>query len=168
MVGFLEDITERVRAEQALRSSEERLAKAFRSSPDAISIARQEDDRILEVNDTWEALFGYGRDEAVGRTPVELGLWGTADRERFLRLLDTEHRVRDFEWSLRTRAGGIRSVVLGADIHEMGGEPCVITFTRDLTQQRRAEAEAQEQRLEVAHLSRVAVLGSSPARLRTS
>ena len=160
MVGFLEDVTERVRTDQALRSSEERLAKAFRSSPDAISIARQEDDRLLEVNDTWEALFGYGRDKAVGRTLVELGLWGTADRERFLRLLDTEHRVRDFAVDLRTRTGGIRSVVVGADIHEMGGEPCVITFTRDLTQQRRAEAEAQEQRLEVAHLSRVAVLGA--------
>ena len=160
MVGFLEDVTERVRTEQALRSSEERLAKAFRSSPDAISIARQEDDRLLEVNDTWEALFGYGRDKAVGRTLVELGLWGTADRERFLRLLDTEHRVRDFAVDLRTRTGGIRSVVVGADIHEMGGERCVITFTRDLTQQRRAEAEAQEQRLEVAHLSRVAVLGA--------
>jgi PAS domain S-box-containing protein len=160
MVGFLEDVTERVRTEQALRSSEERLAKAFRSSPDAISFARQEDDRLLEVNDTWETMFGYGRDKAVGQTPVELGLWGTADRERFLRLIDTEHRVRDFEVDLRTRTGGIRSVVLGADIHEMGGEPCIITFIRDLTQQRRAEAEAQEQRLEVAHLSRVAVLGA--------
>ena len=105
MVGFLEDVTERVRTDQALRSSEERLAKAFRSSPDAISIARQEDDRLLEVNDTWEAMFGYGRDKAVGRTLVELGLWGTADRERFLRLLDTEHRVRDFEVDLRTRTG---------------------------------------------------------------
>jgi PAS domain S-box-containing protein len=159
MVGFLEDVTERVRTEQALRSSEERLAKAFRSSPDAIAIARQEDDRLLEVNDTWEKLFGYGRGEVVGRTPVELGLWGTADRERFLRLLDSEHRVRDFEVELRTRTGGIRPVVLGADIDEMGGEPCVITFTRDLTEQRRAEAEAQQQRLEVAHLSRVAMLG---------
>ncbi len=160
MVGFLEDVTERVRTDQALRSSEERLAKAFRSSPDAISIARQEDDRLLEVNDTWEALFGYGRDKAVGRTPLQLGLWGAADRERFLQLLDTDHRVRDFAVDLCTRTGGIRSVVVGADIHEMGGEPCVITFTRDLTQQRRAEAEAQEQRLEVAHLSRVAVLGA--------
>ena len=150
----------RVRAEQVLRTSEERLAKAFRSSPDAISIARKEDDCLLEVNDTWEALFGCGRDKAVRRTLVELGLWGAADRERFLRLLDTEHRVRDFAVDLRTRTGGIRSVVVGADIHEMGGEPCVITFTRDLTQQRRAEAEAQEQRLEVAHLSRVAVLGA--------
>jgi C4-dicarboxylate-specific signal transduction histidine kinase len=41
----------------------------------------------------------------------------------------------------------------------MSGEPCIITFIRDLTEQRRAQAEAQEQRMEVAHLSRVAMLG---------
>ena len=159
VMGFLRDVSERVRAEQALRSSEERLAKAFRSSPDAIAITRQEDDRLLEVNDTWEKLFGYTRDAVMGRTPVDLGLWGPTDRERFRRLIHTEQRVRDFEVDLRTRTGSIRAVVLGADIHEMGGEPCVITFTRDLTEQRRAEAEAQQQRLEVAHLSRVAMLG---------
>ena len=159
LIGVNADVTERVRAERALRSSEERLAKTFRSSPDAIAITRREDDRILEVNGTWEELFGYRRDDAVGRTPVELGLWETTDRERFRQLLAAGHPVRDFEVELRTRTGGVRPVVLGADTDEMGGEPCVITYTRDLTEQKRAEAEAREQRLEVAHLSRVAMLG---------
>jgi PAS domain S-box-containing protein len=159
MVGFLQDVTERLRTDEALRSSEERFSKAFRSSPDAVSITRQKDDRILEVNDTWQTLFGYGRDEVLGRTPVELGLWRTADRNRFRALLDAERRVRDFEVELRTLTGEIRQVVVGADTVEMGGEACYIIFVRDITERRRAEAEAQQQRLEVAHLSRVAMLG---------
>jgi PAS domain S-box-containing protein len=159
MVGFLQDVTERRDTDEALRSSEERFSKAFRSSPDAIAITRQRDDYILEVNDTWQSLFGYGRDEALGRTHVELGVWRAGDRERFRELLDTEPRVRDFEVELRTLTGEIRQVVIGADTVEMGGEACYITFIRDITERRRAEAEAQQQRLEVAHLSRVAMLG---------
>jgi PAS domain S-box-containing protein len=159
MVGFLQDVTERLRTDEALRSSEERFSKAFRSSPDAITITRQNDDRILEVNDTWQSLFGCRRDAAMGRTHVELGVWRVADRERFRELLDTEPRVRDFEVELRTMTGEIRQAVVGADTVEMGGEACYITFIRDITERRRAEAEAQQQRLEVAHLSRVAMLG---------
>ncbi len=159
MVGFLQDVTERLRTDEALRSSEERFSKAFRSSPDAIAITRQQDDRILEVNDTWQSLFGYDRDAAVGRTHVELAVWKAADRVRFRELLETEPRVRDFEVELRTLTGETRQVVIGADTVEMGGEACYITFIRDITERRRAEAEAQQQRLEVAHLSRVAMLG---------
>jgi two-component system, LuxR family, sensor kinase FixL len=159
MVGFLQDVTERERTDAVLRSSEERFSKAFRSSPDAIAITRQTDDRILEVNDTWQSLLGHGRDQAIGRTHVELEVWRVADRARFRELLDTEPQVRDFEVELRTKTGEIRQVVVGADTVEMGGEPCYITFIRDITERKRAEAEAQQQRLEVAHLSRVAVLG---------
>ena len=159
MVGFLQDVTERLRTHEALRSSEERFSKAFRSSPDAIAITRQRDDQILEVNDTWQSLFGYPRDEALGKTHVALGAWSAADRVRFRGLLDAEPQVRDFEVELRTTTGEIRQVLIGADTVEMGGEPCYITFIRDITERKRFEAEAQRQRIEVAHLSRVAMLG---------
>ena len=80
MVGFIEDVTERTRSDQALRSSEERFSLVFRSSPQAIQITRQRDARILEVNDTWEAVFGYGREEAIGRTAADLGMFIVAGR----------------------------------------------------------------------------------------
>ena len=71
MVGFAADVSERMHADQALRSSEERFSKAFRSSPDAILITCRGDGRILEVNDTWEAVFGHtprgGRRPHAGR-----------------------------------------------------------------------------------------------------
>jgi len=161
MVGFLEDVTERVRHDQALRSSEERLAKAFRSSPDAIGICRQEDGRILDVNNMWERVFGYSRSDAAGRTAEELGLYvRLGDRDWLRERLAAGHNVREYEIEVRTRTGEIRQVTIAADTVEMGGEACFIFFIRDITEQRRAEAEAQEQRLEVAHLSRVAVLGA--------
>jgi PAS domain S-box-containing protein len=113
----------------------------------------------LEANATWQTMFGYSRDEVLGRTVVELGIWTAPERERFRGLLDTEPRVREFEVELRTRTREIRQVVVGADTVEMGGEACYIVFIRDVTERKRAEAESQQQRLEVAHLSRVAMLG---------
>jgi PAS domain S-box-containing protein len=160
MVGFIQDVTERTRSDQALRSSEERFSLIFRSSPQAIQMTRQRDARILEVNDTWEAVFGYARAEAVGRTASELGMYlAPHERERMLGLLDSGHPIRDYEVELRTRSGEVRQVTIDAERVEVGGEPCHLTFLRDVTERRQAELEAQEQRLQVAHLSRVAMLG---------
>jgi PAS domain S-box-containing protein len=160
MVGFIQDVSERTRSDQALRSSEERFSLVFRSSPQAIQINRQRDARILEVNDTWEAMFGYGREEVIGRTAADLGMFiSPADRARLLRLLDEGHPVREHELELRTRSGEARQVTIDAERVDVGGEPCYLTFIRDVTERRQAEAEAQKQRLQVAHLSRVAMLG---------
>jgi len=160
MVGFIADVSERTRSEHVLRSSEERFSKAFRSSPDAIMILRRTDGRILEVNSTWERTFGYTRAEAVGRAPESLGLYPSVeDRERLERFLATASRLSDSAVELRTRTGALLQATLSADTVEMAGEPCFITFARDVTARMRAEAEAQEQRHQVAHLGRVAMLG---------
>ena len=55
-------------AEEALRLSEEKFARAFANNPAAITITRLDDGIFLEVNDTWVALNGYSREEAVGQS----------------------------------------------------------------------------------------------------
>ncbi|HKU62779.1 MAG TPA: ATP-binding protein, partial [Gemmatimonadales bacterium] len=82
-----------------------------------------------------------------------------SDREHMLGLLDAGHPVRDYELELRTRSGMVRQVTIDGERVDVGGEPCYLTFIRDVTERRQAEVEAQEQRLQVAHLSRVAMLG---------
>ena len=69
-----QQIADRVRVEQALRNSEERFAKAFHSGPDAICITKQANGRLIDVNDRWQALFGFRRVQALGRTLAELGI----------------------------------------------------------------------------------------------
>ena len=71
-------IEERERSKAALHSSEERFAKAFMSSPDAMVITSTRDGRIVEVNDRWERLFGYSRAQAVGSMIWELGMFASA------------------------------------------------------------------------------------------
>src|SRR4030095_8671750 len=75
------------------------------------------------------------------------------------RLAEGPGRVRDVETRFLTRTGELRETIIATEAVEMGGHHCFITTIRDVTERRRAERDAQEQRQLLTHLSRVAVLG---------
>jgi len=155
-----QEVDVRRRVEKALRASEERFSKAFSASLDAISIASQPDLRILELNDRWEAVFGYSRDYAIGRTIDQLHIYASErDRELIADLMRTRGYVREYELDMRHRSGTPLRAVLAAETVEVSGEPCVIIMVRDITERQRAEREIAVQRNELAHLGRVALLG---------
>ena len=155
-----QEVDVRRSVEKALRASEERFSKAFAASLDAISIARQPDARILELNDRWEAMFGYSRDYAIGRTIDQLHVYASErDRDLIAELMRSRGYVREYELDMRHRNGTILRAVLAAETVEVGGEPCLIIMVRDITERQRAEREIAMQRSELAHLGRVALLG---------
>ena len=155
-------MAERRHGEQALRRSEERFAVAFRASPDALLIAHRSDGRIVDVNSQWEKMFGYTRPDAVGRSAAELRLFlHSAEASRFNGRLSDQNSA-ETEVLLRSRRGAVfRAVVTSQAV--MMDEPCVLVVIRDITERRRAELELQTQRTELAHLSRVALLGELSA-----
>ena len=69
-VDLQREIAEHTRAEEALRLSEEKFSSAFANNPAAIAITLLEDGAVLDVNDTWLALTGYGREEVLGRSAM--------------------------------------------------------------------------------------------------
>ncbi|HEX6182363.1 MAG TPA: ATP-binding protein [Pyrinomonadaceae bacterium] len=129
---------------KGLRESEERFAKAFESSPLALTITSLKTGRLLEVNETFTRLSGYTRDEAVGRTTLELGLWAAPeDREAELATLAQSGQVRNVEYRFRMRDGAEMIGLLSAEQIEIGGEPCALTVIEDITEQKRAAAERE-------------------------
>src|SRR5260370_5587078 len=79
--GIAHDVTEQKLAEKALRISEEKFSKAFRSSPVEMMITTLSEGRFIDVNESFESNIGYRRDEVLGRSSLELGLWlNPADR----------------------------------------------------------------------------------------
>lgn len=144
------DITERKQAEEALRLSEERFAKAFRASPDSIVITRMSDGRMIEVNDQWVRLFGYSREEAIGRTSLELHLFANpADRRLFLSQLETQGFIRDLELALCCKSGEVRQMSISGELLVIAGERCILSLTRDITERKQAEAKLEETMVEL-------------------
>ncbi|MDT5272957.1 MAG: hypothetical protein QOH49_5143 [Acidobacteriota bacterium] len=144
-VSAILDVTERKRAEQRLRESEERFAKAFEASPLALTITSLKTGRLLEVNETFTRLSGYAREETVGRTTLELGLWAEpAERQAELATVMQRGRIRDVEYRFRMKDGRGLVGMLSAEQIEIGGEPCALTVIEDVTERKRAEAERDQ------------------------
>ena len=143
IVTFI-DIAERKLAEAALRESEERFAKAFQASPDGLVISRIDDAVVLEVNDSFVALSGYARDEIIGKSTLQIGLYADpSSRERALKILDDQHFVRDFELTIRRKSGELRWILFSAEPMDLRGEHCWLTLSRDITERKHAEEERE-------------------------
>ena len=135
------------RMQEALRQSElqrrESLSyfeKSFNSSPAFMAIARVSDNVVIEINPAFLNASGYTRAEVVGRTTLDLGIWIHAgQREAFLQRVHRDHLVRDFEADFCTKAGRTRSLILNADLMELGGTLCMLTVGIDITERRRHE-----------------------------
>ena len=96
------DITGRKRAEIALQFTQEKYAKAFLSSPDAILISELESGRFIEVNHTALKVFGYSLEEMVGKSAYELGIWlRTENRDTFIEQLKKLGQLKSFDILVR-------------------------------------------------------------------
>jgi PAS domain S-box len=138
------DITEQKRAEEALRQSEERFSKAFHSSPAALSIALLEDGRLLEVNAAFLRMTGFSREEVIGRSTLELGLWDSRHRSMMAKALRERGAVVDFEIKFRKKSGEVRDALLSVELIQLGlGEPSVLGIAQDVTERNRAEEALQ-------------------------
>ncbi|MFB2877999.1 response regulator [Floridanema aerugineum] len=139
----LESIVEERTA--ALRLSEEKFAKAFRSSPNPITITRLSDGRHIEVNDAFCQMIGYSNKDIIGSTALDLNLWvNLSDRVRLFQLLTGNSRIRNFEFDFRTKDGDIKTALLAAEIIEISGETCVISVSQDITDRKQAELALQQ------------------------
>jgi PAS domain S-box-containing protein len=133
-----QDITERQRAEEALRQSEERFSKAFQSSPAALSIALLEDGKLLEVNEAFLRMTGFNREEVIGRSTVELELWTDHDRGMMAKALRERGAVANLDIKFQQKSGGIREGLFSAELIQLDGGPSILAIVQDTTERNRA------------------------------
>ncbi len=122
------------------RESQSYFEKSFHSSPALMSIATAADGKLIEVNPAFAHGAGYTREQMLGHTTLELGLWAHVEqRDEFLRRIRAERTVRDMEADFRSKTGRVRSLILNADLIELGGALCMLTVAIDITERRRQE-----------------------------
>jgi len=143
MILVITDISEQVKAKETIRESEEKFAKAFRSSPESITITRLSDGVYMEVNDSFTRVFGFTREEAIGHESGELNIWAEAsDRMYMIQRLIDHGRVSNEEYQFRTKSGKIRTVLFSAEQIECEGVHCVLSVANDITDYKQMEAQA--------------------------
>ncbi len=139
-LNFLTDISERVRADRALRESEERSRLIFDTVPDSITITRVADGRYLQVNEYFCQLTGYSREETVGRTVADLNVFVNGqDRERFIREMLERGEVNEFEIQYRKKDGSLFTALLSARPIHYAGEDCLVAVVTDITKRKQME-----------------------------
>ena len=150
----LTDITDRVRAETALRESEQRFLLAFHANPLPMSITRLEDGLHLEVNEAAVRHSGYTREEMLARNKSQLGFWVSPEqRDRMMEEIRATGRIRDFEVTFQTRGGERRQLLVNSQIMTFGGVPAVLSVSIDITERIALEAESRARREEAEALA---------------
>jgi PAS domain S-box-containing protein len=134
-VGVGRDVTVERRTLQAQRQWEKHFELIFQSSPVPISIATFDEGRILLANDAFISLFGYTREELIGRTCDELGLWrNPQDRNAMKHLLLTQGSLRNFTTQGRTAQGKPLQLLASFESIEMNGAHCHLSVLADVTE----------------------------------
>jgi PAS domain S-box-containing protein len=144
-ITTIQNITERKRAEQALKESEEKFAKAFQASPAGQLITRRSDGVIIDVNASYERLLGYSRAELIDHKTTELNIYlNPQERERVLNIFVSEGRVYNLEMALRNKAGELVSILGSIEALTIGGEDYLLSTLMDITESKRAGAALRE------------------------
>ena len=139
---FLRDITHHKKAEQALQESEEKFSKAFRNSPNAITITRLSDGKIIEGNESAYELFGYSHDEVIGKTTNDLNIWANPDdRQKLVEGLASKGFIKNEEYVLQKKDQSHVYVNLSAAPINLNEEKCFLTSFIDITKRKQAENE---------------------------
>jgi PAS domain S-box-containing protein len=146
-LAIAQDISEAKTAEEhlalameALQRSEARYRMAFQTHIDAINITRLDNGTIVDCNQSFLDIVGFKREEVIGRTTLELGVWTHAlDRQAMVEMLQRDSSFRGFEFQFRKKSGGVFWGEMSASVMEIDGIPCVLSITRDLSAAKAAE-----------------------------
>ena len=161
----------RRRAEESLRQSEETFALAFTSNAAAISLTRFEDGVFLDANDTYVALTGFSRQEAIGQSARKMHIWPTAEAAaRYVQELREKGSVRGWEQEFVKKSGETFVAQLWAQTLVVRGEKVILATVIDITDRKRAEEALHEikDQLEVRVQERTAELAQIAAALRVT
>ncbi|MBN2318420.1 MAG: PAS domain S-box protein [Acidobacteria bacterium] len=127
---------------KSLQQSQQRFFQLFHASPNPITINTLKEGRIIDLNDAYARIGGFKREELIGRSSLELGLWADPrQRDILLRELQERGKVHNFEVDVLTKANETRKLLLSVNPIDMDIEPCLLIMAIDLTEiMQRADA----------------------------
>ncbi len=148
--GPASQLTDRQVARPRSAVAEPRFAQLMHASPIAISISNLDRGCYVDVNPAYARIMGYDREEFLGKSSVDLNLWGDhAQRDEFIGRIDRGLNIDRQRIVIRTKCGEFRHVIISAEITTFDDERCVLSQLVDVTesQQQADQLERSEARM---------------------
>ncbi len=130
---------------EALRSSEERFSKAFQANPIPLSIATLNEGRYIDVNESFLQVYGYSREEVIGRTATDLKIWlDPSQRAEIIRERQKRGPLRGVEVKTQSKNGQVHEMLISVDVISLNGEPCLLALALDISERKRSQEALQQ------------------------
>jgi len=145
VAGIAQDITDRVRAEEALQKSEKKFATVFQEAPALLAISTLKDGRFVDVNEATLRTLGYERDEMIGRSSLEINFWeNPSDRAAMLETMEKTGSIKNVEVRIRGRNGQSLIGLYSADYIDVNGDRYLLSLVKDITLKRQAQEQVEQ------------------------
>ncbi|HDS11679.1 MAG TPA: PAS domain S-box protein, partial [Candidatus Wirthbacteria bacterium] len=145
ILGTYEDVTTQKRAEDKIRENEQKFSSAFRTSPVVMAISLVETWQYLDVNEAFCKVLKYSREEVIGKSSLELGIWkDKAARQKAQQMITQQGHLENFETIIHTKNGQELTGLFSADFINIGNQRCFLTVFNDISERKQIERELQD------------------------
>jgi len=161
VVAVYTDISARKQAENALRASEERLRMVYQTLPDPVTLTRLSDGTYSDVNQAFSQVTGFLREEVIGRTSREIGIWQNPDdRQRMLEEVRRSGRVLSTEMTFIAKDGrALPGLVSGRSL-VLNDEPHLLLVSRDISELKAAYEEKEKLEAQLKQAQKMEAIGT--------
>ena len=138
---FVTDITERVKAENKVKNSEDKFATVFKNAPVLLSISKVETGEYVDVNDKFIEVSGFNKSEVIGKTSIEIGWLKSEDRKKILEEFNEKGKVNEMELHLKKKNNEEVICLFNGEIINIDGTNYLLSLARDITNRKKIEQE---------------------------
>lgn len=144
------DITDRKKAEEELKNSNDRFLTLFEKNPIGLVLSDLETRKFLDVNEAFIETFGYTKEEVIGKTTQELGLIEPTDNEKFKSLILKYGYAKDLEALARKKNGETFWSLFSVQIFIMNNKKVGLSSFHNITDRKKAEENIKQKSEELA------------------
>ncbi len=150
LVGNSADLTELKLAQNELQISTDKFEKAFNKTPNLIIISNLETGKIYDINQTFEKIFGYAREELIGKTTHDIDLWiSLDDRAEYIEIFKKDGYVEGKIYSFNKKNKEVIIAQVYANLITIDNEKYILAVANDITQQQNTLLQLEQKKKEL-------------------
>lgn len=159
--GIQIDVTERLEAEELRRQSQQQFSLIFDNSPMPITLSNRHDGRFVAINDSFLEMSGLSREEVLGRTSLELGVYQDPSRRaELIARLTADGFVHGAEVSFLTKQGTVRDHLLWLNTLTVDAHEYIMATALDVTERNAATKEQRKLEEQLRQTQKLEALGT--------